>query len=479
MLLQTLFSGINYCGELPQMQALHVTADSRRIQAGSVFVCIKGRSFDGHDYAKKALEQGAALVVTQHSLGLKNEVTVQNTRLAYSAICANFFGNPAKKLKLVAVTGTNGKTTVTNLLKQLLQMQGYKTGLIGTIQNEIDGMVLPAKFTTPEPYDINALFTRMLSAGCTHVVMEASSQALEQGRLLGIEFECGVFTNLTQDHLDYHGDMQSYFEAKKLLFKQCKTAVINYDDEYGRRLAAEVDIPCITFSNQSDETDFTAKNIELKIDSVRFEMVGKSFIKRVNLPMPGAYSVHNALAAAIAASTVGVQLDVAAEGLGAVSSVRGRCEVLHKGEFTIICDFAHTGDGIETVLRTIKPFVEAKLYVLFGCAGERDKKKRPLMAKAAAAYADYIILSSDNPRGESPLEIIGEVEQALKAYKVPFESEVDRRIAIKTAIGKLKKGDVLVLCGKGHEDYQVIKGVTLYLDEHDIVKKALNELGIS
>lgn len=480
MKLTELFEGIAYEGVLPDAEATLVTQDSRRAAPGAVFVCAKGRTTDGHRYAKAALDAGAACIVTEHPLGLEREVTVDSGRKAYALLCHRFFGNPAEKLRLVAVTGTNGKTTVTTLIKQVLEQTGHKAGLIGTIHTEIDTMEVPAKYTTPEAWDLAALLARMVMAGCDTAVMEASSQALDQLRLWGLTFDVGVFTNLTQDHLDYHGTFEEYYQAKKSLFRQVRTMIVNIDDSYGRRLVQECagGPEILTFSTQDDTADYTAHNVELDAAGVRFEMVGKGFIQRIRFPMPGTYSVHNALAAAAASIALGISSADASRALAATRGVRGRCEVLYSGDFTVLCDFAHTGDAIEKVLSGIAPFVKGKLIVLFGCAGERDAEKRPLMAAAVVKYADFIVLTSDNPRKEDPYDIIKDVEPGLKASKKPYLVEVERRTALRRALSRLRSGDVLVLCGKGHEDYQVIDGMTLYLDEHRIVNDWLREKGL-
>ncbi len=468
--IETLLKGIEYEGTVDgNREVKDVRSDSRKVSRGSVFVCIKGRRFDGHDAAQGALDAGASLVVTQRPLGLPNEITVKDARLAYARMCQNYFGNPQEKLTLVAVTGTNGKTTVTSIVKQALCAMGIKTGLIGTIRCEIGDVEIPAKFTTPEAWDCAALLARMVSAGCTHAVMEASSQALDQGRLLGLRFACAVFTNLTVDHLDYHGDMESYYRAKRLLFEQADTAVVNIDDDYGRRLAVELNAP-ITFSAADDGASYTAKSIDCAIGGVRFEVNGTGFLSRVSFPMPGLYSVHNALAAVCALFAVGVDKYKACAAVSGTKGVRGRCEVLHTGEATVICDFAHTGDGLRQLLSSLRPFVKGRLVALFGCAGDRDATKRPAMAKAVCDYADFIVLTSDNPRTEDPLHIISELQPMIKAGGVPFTAEPDRFYAILWALENLQKDDVLVLCGKGHEDYQVIDGCTIYLDEHRIVQ---------
>ena len=476
MKLQNLLIGIEYTGSADMdADVTMVVTDSRRFTEGCVFVCIEGRKFDAHTFAEKALEMGAAAVVTQRRLGLKNEITVGDTRTANALLCQNYFGNPHKKLKLIAVTGTNGKTTVSTIIKQALISLGHKTGLIGTIQCEIGDMQIPAKFTTPEPWGMCSLFSRMLSAGCTHVVMEASSQALDQGRLAGLNFLCSVFTNLTQDHLDYHGTMESYYIAKRSLFEHTGTAVINTDDEYGKRLAAEIAIPVISVSAHYDAADYTAKSIDYTISGVRFEINGHSFLDRIKFPMPGLYSVDNAICAAAALFAVGIDRHEACRAVSNAHGVRGRCEVLHSGGFTIICDYAHTGDGLHQLLSSIKPFVKNRLVVLFGCGGDRDPTKRPIMAAAVCRYADFIVLSSDNPRTEDPLSIINEVSGFIKDSGVQYTAQPDRTYAIKWAIENLKEDDVLVLCGKGHEDYQILDGCTVYLDEHRIVNDVLRE----
>ncbi len=470
MQLEQLFEGITYEGTLPHAKASAVTMDSRRVQPGTIFVCTKGRSFDGHTFAKKALQAGAVLVVTDHRLGLEAEVVVSNPRQVYALLCHNYFGKPARSLKLVAVTGTNGKTTITYLIKQVLEALGHRCGLIGTIRSEVDQMQIPAKFTTPEAWDLAALFSRMVRAGCEYVIMEASSQALDQQRLYGLSFDVGVFTNLTQDHLDYHGTMEQYYFAKRSLFEQTACAVLNLDDDYGRRLAAEIPRQrVLTYSTMLDEADFVAKNLVLQAGGVQFELVGPGFIRRVKFPMPGSYSAHNALAAAQAVFALGQDPVQAADALARSPGVRGRCEVLYQGDYTVICDFAHTADSIEKVLSGIKPFVQGRLVVLFGCAGERDSVKRGPMAEAALRYGDVIVLTTDNPRGEDPLAIFADVQPTLAAGGKPYFVEEDRRQAVEKALGLLQQGDVLVLCGKGHEDYQALADKTIYLDEHQIV----------
>ncbi len=474
-----LFLDIAYQGSLPVAEVTAVTNDSRRVQPGSVFVCTVGRSSDGHRFAAQALAAGAALVVSEHPLGLPAEVTVPNGRAAYAQLCSAFFDHPSRQLRLVAVTGTNGKTTVTTLIKQILEAGGHRCGLIGTIHSMVDTMELPAKYTTPEAWDLQMLLAKMAAAGCDCAVMEASSQALDQLRLYGLRFECGVFTNLTQDHLDYHHTMEAYFQAKASLFAHCDTVIFNRDDAWARRLPAMYPQKhCISFSASEDAADFTARNVQLDPGGVRFAMVSRRAVQQIRFPMPGAFSVHNAMAAAIVGLQMGVVPDAVTRALQSSCGVRGRCEVLYHGAFTVICDYAHTGDGIEKILGSLRPFAHGRLIALFGCAGERDAAKRPQMAQAALKYADFIVLTSDNPRREDPQSILQEVEPLLRAGQKPYLVEIERRRAVYAALEQLRPGDVLVLCGKGHEDYQVLDGVTIYLDEHRIVHDWLKKRGM-
>ncbi len=461
-----LFAGVAHTGTLPTGRANLVTQDSRKAGPGCVFVCIDGRSSDGHSYAKKAQEAGAGLIVSQRPLGLANEVTVADTRAVYAGLCQRFFDEPAKKLCLVAVTGTNGKTTVSSILKQILCQNGVGTGLIGSIQSEIGDLQAPAKYTTPEAWDLAALMHRMVKAGCTHVVMEASSQALDQGRLLGLRFALSVFTNLTRDHLDWHGDMEAYYAAKKSLFCQSDAMLINWDDPYGKRLFEELDVAeKERFSLQSDAAEFVAHGVVLQAGAARFGFLAGNLLHPVTFPMPGEYSVYNALAAGGAALMLGLAPEAVIKALGQVKSVPGRCEVLYSGRFTVIRDFAHTGDGLEKLLAALRPFVKGRLAVLYGCAGERDASKRAEMSEAALRYGDVLYLTSDNPRHEPEQQILEDALPPLKAGKTPYRVLPNREEALAAAMEALGEGDLLALCGKGHEDYQVLNGRTVFLDE--------------
>ena len=477
MLLSELLRDVEYKGTISDCEIKDVTCDSRLVEAGSVFVCVKGGSIDGHEYAKAAVRNGAVWVVAERDTGLSNQVIVGNSRAAFAIMCANINGRPAEKMKLIGVTGTNGKTTITYLIKHILEAQGKKVGLIGTIQNVIGDVVLPAKYTTPDAAELHVLFSRMASAGCDYVVMETSSQALDQYRVWGCHFETAVFTNLTQDHLDYHGTMEAYFEAKKRLFSLCDKAVISVDDAYGKELAKEVSCPKTTVSVQDLTADFTAKDIKNTADGCRFAMVGNGVIGRVRFAMPGRFSVSNAMLAASAAMNAGISFEDAVEALNTCTGVKGRMEVIPTGrDFTVIRDFAHGPDALEKVLDSIRECTDGRIVTLFGCAGRRDRTKRSKMAEAVAGKSDFVIFTSDNPREESPEVIAADTLPTLEASGTPFYYEPDRYKAIGWALEHSKPGDVLLLAGKGHEDYQVLNFGTVYFDEKVIVQDWLKKL---
>ncbi|MBR5252224.1 MAG: UDP-N-acetylmuramoyl-L-alanyl-D-glutamate--2,6-diaminopimelate ligase [Oscillospiraceae bacterium] len=473
----TLLKGIEYTGNIRDCEVSFVTDDSRKVAQGCAFVCCKGASFDGHTFAQKAQEIGAKLIVTEHDMGVENQVIVKDSKKAYALLCANFFDNPSRKMKMIGITGTNGKTTSTYLIKDILQQQGKRVGLIGTIQNMIDTQDIPAKYTTPQAWELNVLLNQMYKSGCEYVVMEVSSMALVQQRLFGIKFDAAVFTNLTQDHLDYHKTMEEYFRAKCILFENSKNIIVNIDDEYGKKVAQMYrdSANVITFSLKDDSADCTAKNISLSGTGSKFIMVSKGSINRAEFPMPGEYSVQNAMGSALVCESLGFDMTAVAQSLANITGVKGRCEVLVKEPFTVICDYAHTPDGLENVLSGLRPFAQGRFVVLYGCAGERDAKKRRYMSEAVAKYADFAVLTSDNPRGEDPQKIIDDAIAPLIENKIPHITEIDRRKAIKMALDMLQYNDILILCGKGHEDYQVIDKITLYLDEHQIVEQYMKQ----
>ena len=454
-----------------------LTDDSRKVEKGSLFVCVKGGSFDGHDFAAKALEIGAAAVVTDHDLSLKNQIIVDDTRRTYGELCASWFNHPERKMKLVGVTGTNGKTTMTNLIKEILTKSGHKVGLIGTIQNEIGDEVLHTENTTPLTYDFMSLLDQMVRKGCDCAVMEVSSFALVQHRIGPAHFKVAVFTNLTQDHLDYHNTMEEYYQAKKMLFTRCDLAIVDIDDEYGHRLFDEISCDKYSYSIHT-EADFFAENVAIQSDSTSYDFSQGGEKNPVTIAMPGIFNVANSMAAMAACMKLGVPAAKVIALMQTCKGVKGRCEVIPTGrDFTVICDYAHTPDALENILPSVKSYTEGRLICLFGCGGNRDKTKRPRMAAAAAKYADFLIVTSDNPRDEDPMDIIKDVLVGLEGSETPYEAFADRKEAIFYALKNARTGDVIVLAGKGHEDYQVLaKNEHIHFDEREIVQEGLKQL---
>lgn len=477
MRLSQLFNDVKIGASLPDIDVGHVCADTRQVAPGAVFFCLNGFMHDGHDYAKKALELGAAMVVAERDLGLgEQQILTPDTHEAYSICCANLFGNPQRKIKLVGVTGTNGKTTVTHLIRDVLEGFGYKTGLIGTIETDVGGMHFPAKYTTPEPLTFYSLLEQMVQAGCEYAVMEVSSHGLDQKRVAACRFAVGIFTNLTQDHLDYHKTMEAYYQAKKSLFTLCDKAVVNIDDVYGKQLLSEIDCESKSFSTKLDEADYTAKSISMRADGTSFAFVGSGLIARVKFPVPGEFSVSNAMAAIAACLALGLDLQKTVTLLAASRGVPGRFEVLDtKTPYTVIRDYAHSPDAIEKILQAIRAVTDKKIMILFGCAGNRDRKKRRLMTEAAARLADFVVLTSDNPRNEDPLQIIEDSKPGLLEHNVAHIIIPDRYQAIKWALDNCEAGDTLLLAGKGHEDYQVLAHGTIHFDEREIVAELLEQ----
>lgn len=463
---------------LENTEITDITSDTRKeLAPGFAFVCIKGNTFDGHESAKAMNERGAAVIIAERDLGLENQVIVEDTRAAYMRLCLNFFGRPQDKLKLIGVTGTNGKTTITTVTKRIFDKLGIKAGLIGTVSNEINDTVIHTERTTPEPYDLAELFAKMVKAGCEYCVMEVSSQGLEQKRLEGCEFEIGAFTNLTQDHLDVHGTMENYYNAKKILFSISKKAIINIDDEYGRRYFDEISIPKKTLSVKG-KGDFNAENIRLTAHGLEYDFNDGEQTLPVKFAMPGMFNASNSLTVIAIFESLGFDAKKIIPILGEIEGVRGRVEVVPTGrDFTVICDYAHTPDALVNVLSTIKECSDGTLKCLFGCGGNRDAKKRPLMAKAAAEYADFLIVTSDNPRNEDPELIIKDILPGLEGTDKPYITITDRREAIHWAVKNAKSGDIIVLAGKGHEDYQILAGMKkIHFDEREVVAEALKEL---
>ncbi len=474
MKLQKLISTDNL--KLANTEITGVTCNSKNVKEGFAFVCIGGTNFDGHKFAHDAIKNGAAVVIAERDLGLQNQIIVPDTHEAYFNISANWFSNPADKLKLIGVTGTNGKTSVTYMLKSILEKAGHKVGLVGTIQNLIGDEVFQSKNTTPDAYELNSLFSRMEKSGCEYVIMEVSSHALDQKRIANVMFEAALFTNLSQDHLDYHKTMDNYFAAKRKLFDMCKCAVVNFDDEYGKKLLDDITCEKISYSALDDGATYTAKNAEFKPDTVKYQMVGYNFISKIKIATGGKFTVYNSMCAVATALKLGIDIAVITAALKEMHGVCGRAEIVSTGkDFTVVIDYAHTPDGLENILLTFKEYRDYRLVVLFGCGGDRDKTKRPIMGKIAASLADYVIVTSDNPRTEQPDSIIKDILAGMENTKTPYTVIENRVEAIKFAVANAQNNDIIILAGKGHETYQILADKTIHLDEREIILEALNQ----
>lgn len=456
-----------------------VRYDSRAVQPGDLFVAVRGFATDGHAYIGMALKKGAVAVVCEQAGKGIPAVIVPDARAALADIAGNRFDHPSRKLTMVGVTGTNGKTTTTTLVKHILEAEGHKVGLIGTNQNMIGDEVIPTERTTPESYELQALFARMAEAGCTHCVMEVSSHSLVLDRVRGVRFAVGAFTNLTQDHLDFHKTMEAYREAKAKLFTISDKGVVNLDDPVADKMLAGATCPCLTFSADKDAADLSAKNIELGASGVSFVAATRDAIARVSLGIPGHFSVENALAALGVCVALGVSLENAARALGTAHGVKGRAEVVPTDtDYTVLIDYAHAPDGVSNILRTVRGFAKGRVIALFGCGGDRDRTKRPIMGHLAAELSDYCIVTSDNPRTEQPEAIIEDIVAGMKDAKVPVDVICDRRAAIYHALDIAQKDDVIVLMGKGHETYQEIDHVKHHMDEREIVADYFKEKNV-
>jgi UDP-N-acetylmuramoyl-L-alanyl-D-glutamate--2,6-diaminopimelate ligase len=460
-----------------------IAYDSRRVQRNGLFVALRGEKSDGHQFIEQAVEKGATVIVTEREVQSARAtcLVVENTRSALADLGAAFYQQPARRLKLAAVTGTNGKTTTTFLIKHILEKAGLRCGLLGTVRYEIGDRVLPAVRTTPESLDVYDLLGQMVNAGCKAAAMEVSSHALAQERVRGLEWDVAVFTNLTQDHLDFHGTMENYFEAKAMLFthlaeqksKTKPTAVINLDDPYGAKLADRIGkkTSVITYG-LGVQADFRASNYHAEFAGTSYQLDarGKSYLVRV--PLIGRFNVANSMAALAAASSMGISLREAILSLGRSPQVPGRLEAVPaKRQFQVFVDYAHTPDALLNVLKTARELSPRKLIVVFGCGGDRDKQKRPLMGQIADQNADFSIITSDNPRKEDPDAIIAEAEKGFRSSH--YEKITDRAQAIARAIELAQPRDIVLIAGKGHEAYQEFADHTIPFDDIQIARRAL------
>ncbi|HEY7950370.1 MAG TPA: UDP-N-acetylmuramoyl-L-alanyl-D-glutamate--2,6-diaminopimelate ligase [Solirubrobacterales bacterium] len=487
-------SGARIVGD-PAVEVGDLAYDSRKVRPGTLFFCVPGEKVDGHEFAGAAVEAGAVGLVVERELDLDvTQVVVSDARAAMAPLAARFFGDPTGELRVVGVTGTNGKTTTAFLIREVLEAAGIQCGLLGTVRQVVGGMEEGAERTTPEAIDLQATFRRMLEAGDRACAMEVSSHALALHRADAIHFEVALFTNLTQDHLDFHRTMEEYFESKRLLFEMGPgTSIVNADDPYGRRLAEELE--CVTFSPAGAEADFAAHDVSydaagaqftvkypptgLKPDSESgFRPVGGGVAVWTGLP--GDFNVANSLGAFAAARALGVDPEVAAGGLARAERVPGRFEPVEGGqEFAVLVDYAHTPDSLENVLRAARRLTEGDLIVVFGAGGDRDREKRPLMGRAAAELADLAIVTSDNPRSEDPGSIVAEVLAGTEngAAVAAIEVEPDRRAAIALALGRARPGDAVVIAGKGHEQGQEFEdGRKVPFDDREVACEELQKL---
>ena len=447
--------------------------DSREVKPGTLFFALPGEKEDGGDFIAEAMTHGAVCVVCERPPeGDIPHILVPDAHKALALCAAVWYGTPAGKMTLVGVTGTNGKTTTTYLIKQILEKTlSAKVGLIGTNQNLIGDEMVPTDRTTPDALTVQRLLAQMADAGCGFTVMEVSSHALMQKRVEGIRFRVGVFTNLTQDHLDYHGTMEAYCDAKARLFDQCDIACVNGDDAWTPRLLARFAGERVTFG-QSMTNDLVGWRARYENDCVRFTVCTDLDHEETRIGIPGGFSLYNALAAFSAVQALGVPLSDAAKALEDCVGVKGRCEVVPlDAPFTVIIDYAHTPDGLSNILSTVCGFADGRVIALFGCGGDRDKTKRPRMAKIAAQGADFAVLTSDNPRTEDPYAILRDALPGLMESKTPFAVIEERRKTIAFALEEARSGDVVVLCGKGHETYQEIGTTKYHLDEREVVRE--------
>ena len=464
-----------------ELEISTICYDSRKAEPGCLFVAVGGFATDGNRFIPMAMEKGAVAVVTaKKPEGEVPYILVESDRLALALLGRNFYGNPAASMTMIGITGTNGKTSSTLLLKQVLEKTlGAKVGLIGTMANMIGEETIPTERTTPESLDLQALFARMRDSGCTHVVMEVSSHAITLERIGGVHFDVAAFTNLTEDHLDFHKTMDAYCDAKAELFRRCDRAVINADDGFSHRILAAAACPYLTTSVETDQ-GLHAADVELHAEGISFTAVCGQERAKISLPIPGRFTVYNALTVLGVAHQLGISLPACASALETAEGVKGRVEVVPTPgmPYSVLIDYAHTPDALENVLRTVRDFCKGRLIAVFGCGGDRDPMKRPIMGKIGVELSDFAVITSDNPRTEAPMAIIEDILKGVNQETGEYIVMEDRRKAIRYAMDIAEKNDIIVLAGKGHETYQDIGGQKHHLDEREEVAAHLKELRI-
>ncbi|HHD2593003.1 TPA: UDP-N-acetylmuramoyl-L-alanyl-D-glutamate--2,6-diaminopimelate ligase [Clostridium perfringens] len=477
MILKSLLKGLDYevIKGNEESKVQNIRYDNRKIEQGDAFVCVKGFKVDGHSFIGDAIKKGAKALIVQEDVSVQEDITiikVRDTRKALAIMSSNYFGNPKDKLKIIGITGTNGKTTSAFIIKSILEKAGFMTGLIGTIANYIGNKKVDAVRTTPESYELHELFKNMVDAGVEYCVMEVSSHSLELDRVYGVQFEEGIFTNLTRDHLDFHKTFENYYNAKFKLFERSNHSIINLDDPYGANIVKDIEERGVktkvsTFSIEK-ESDFKAFEIKSHSNGSEFK-VNLESIEEFSINIPGEYNIYNSLGCIICAYNLNIPMDKIKEGLSDVV-IPGRCELVAKEKnlpYSIIIDYAHTPDGLENILSTVKAFTKNRMISVFGCGGDRDKVKRPQMGKIGCELSDIAIITSDNPRSEEPMDIINDIVKPLNYDN--FVIEVNRKEAIRKAMNMALEGDVIVIAGKGHETYQILKDETIHFDEREVV----------
>lgn len=486
MILKELIKNLKYIKLIgnKNVEISHLTIDSRKVKKGSMYGAIKGFNVDGHKFIKNCIENGASLIVCEdlEDFCIDDNVAilqVENTRKALAIIAKNFYNNPTKNINLIGVTGTNGKTSTTYFLEQILLEYKKTVGIIGTIEIRENGKKMEFDFstsTTPDTIELNELFSTMVSDNIDNIVMEVSSHALELHKVEGCNFNIGIFTNLTQDHLDMHKSMENYLNAKSKLFGMCKVGIINIDDKYAQDIIKNASCKVFTYSIEK-ESDLQAINIQYFMDRVAFDVKINDKIENFILNIPGRFSVYNALSVIGACLMQNIPIDIIKEGIKNIEGVPGRIQTIpnNKG-FNVIVDYAHTPDGLDNIIKAVREFTKGRVITIFGCGGDRDRKKRPIMGEISANLSDYTIITSDNPRSEVPESIIDEIETGIKPITNNYEKITGRKDAIYRGVSIAKANDSIIIAGKGHEDYEIFADKTIHFDDTEVAKEALEDL---
>jgi len=460
-----------------------ICLNSKEAKKGELFVAVKGFKSNGHDFIQDAVKKGISCVICESAPTINIPfIVVKDSRIALALISAAWFGYPSEKMKIIGVTGTNGKTSCTYLLKNIIEKStDDKVGLIGTVGNMIGQRVIATQLTTPDSYELQSIFAKMLMEGCRYVVMEVSSHALSQSRVYGTVFDIGIFTNLSPEHLDFHETMEEYAKAKSVLFKNCKHSIINIDDKYSALMTQSSPGEITTYAVENEKADFLGKDIKLYPNKVEYTLVSTGTYNLIKVHIPGLFTVYNSLASIAAANQLGLDEESIVNSLSECQGIRGRAEVLGVGsEFTIIVDYAHTPDALSNIIKAARTQNVNRVITLFGCGGDRDKSKRPVMGKIATDMSDYTFITSDNPRTEDPLNIINDITAGINnedshSAEEKYTVIKDRKVAIYKAIDMLQANDVLIIAGKGHETYQIIGNDKVYFDDREIVEEYLSE----